>query len=106
MDWIGFGYALFVSAGGVIGYAKAGSVTSLVAGLLFGLSAAVGAYLASQNPRNVWLSLGTAGTLAVVMGLRFLSSWKVMPAGLMTLASLLMLTKIIVGMLKSRPHKP
>lgn len=35
-----------------------GSIISLVAGLLFGLFAAVGAYLASQNPSNVWLSLG------------------------------------------------
>ncbi|XP_041847577.1 transmembrane protein 14C-like [Melanotaenia boesemani] len=105
VDWIGFGYAALVSAGGVIGYLKAGSVTSLVAGLLFGLLAAVGAYLASHNPKNAWISLGTAGTLAVVMGLRFLSSWKFMPAGLMTLASSLMLVKIIVGMLKTRPHK-
>lgn len=89
-----------------------GSVTSLVAGLLFGVLAAVGAYLTSKNPRNVWLSAGewvqvlnslnefsfpnlanlcsslnagTAGTLCVVMGLRFLGSWKFMPAGLMTL---------------------
>lgn len=35
-----------------------GSVTSLVAGLVSGLLAAVGAYLASQNPKNVWVSLG------------------------------------------------
>ncbi|XP_043989675.1 transmembrane protein 14C-like [Gambusia affinis] len=105
MDWIGFGYALFVLAGGVIGYAKAGSITSLVAGIVCGLAAAVGVYLTSRNPRNVWLSLGTAGTLAVVMGLRFVNSWKFMPSGLMTLASVLMLTKIIFGMLKLRQHK-
>ncbi|XP_072219908.1 transmembrane protein 14C-like [Leuresthes tenuis] len=105
VDWIGFGYAALVSAGGVVGYLKAGSVTSLVAGLLFGLLAAGGAYLASQNPKNVWVSLGTAGTLAVVMGQRFLSSWKFMPAGLMTLASALMLAKIIRGMLQTRSHK-
>ncbi|XP_074508074.1 transmembrane protein 14C-like [Sebastes fasciatus] len=104
VDWVGFGYAVLVSAGGIIGYVKAGSVTSLAAGLLFGLLAAVGAYLASQNPKNVWLSLGTSGTLAVVMGLRFVNSWKFMPAGLMTLASGLMLVKIIAGMLK-KPHK-
>ncbi|XP_070830706.1 transmembrane protein 14C-like [Chaetodon trifascialis] len=104
VDWFGFTYAALVSAGGVTGYLKAGSVTSLAAGLLFGLLAAVGAYQASQNPRNVWLSLGTSGTLAVVMGLRFLNSWKFMPAGLMTVASGLLLMKIIVGMLK-RPHK-
>ncbi|XP_031721331.1 transmembrane protein 14C-like [Anarhichas minor] len=104
VDWIGFSYAALVSAGGIIGYVKAGSVTSLAAGLLFGLLAAVGAYLASQNPKNVWLSLGTSGTLAVVMGLRFLNSWKFMPAGLMTLLSGLMLVKIIAGM-QNKPHK-
>ncbi|KAM9322092.1 transmembrane protein 14C-like isoform 1-T1 [Pholidichthys leucotaenia] len=82
-----------------------GSVTSLLAGLLFGLLAAVGTYLMSQNPKNVWLSLGTAGTLAVVMGLRFLSSWKFMPAGLMTLTSGLMLAKIFIGMQNTRMHR-
>ncbi|KAM7379653.1 hypothetical protein PAMP_005194 [Pampus punctatissimus] len=103
VDWIGFSYAALVAVGGIVGYVKAGSITSLGAGLLFGLLAAVGAYLASQNPKNVWLSLGTSGTLATVMGLRFLSSWKFMPAGLMTLASGLMVAKIITGML-TRPH--
>ncbi|KAF1383575.1 hypothetical protein PFLUV_G00133290 [Perca fluviatilis] len=104
VDWVGFSYAALVSAGGILGYVKAGSVASLAAGLLFGLLAAAGAYLASQNSKNVWLSLGTSGTLAVVMGLRFLNSWKFMPAGLMTLASGLMLVKIITGMQK-KPHK-
>ncbi|KAM3865812.1 transmembrane protein 14C-like [Diretmus argenteus] len=86
VDWVGLSYVLLVSSGGVVGYIKAGSVTSLVAGLLFGFLAGIGAYLESLNPRNVWLSLGTSGTLAVVMGTRFLSSWKFMPAGLMALA--------------------
>ncbi|XP_026230361.1 transmembrane protein 14C-like [Anabas testudineus] len=104
LDLFGFSYSALVSAGGIIGYVKAGSVISLVAGLVFGLLAAVGAYLTSQNPRNVWLSLGTSGTLAVVMGLRFLNSWKFMPAGLMTVVSGLMLAKIITGMIK-RPHR-
>ncbi|XP_006792369.1 transmembrane protein 14C-like [Neolamprologus brichardi] len=105
VDWIGFSYAALVSAGGVVGYVKAGSVTSLVAGLLFGVLAAVGAYLTSKNPRNVWLSAGTAGTLCVVMGLRFLGSWKFMPAGLMTLLSLLVLMKTFTRMGKTQSHK-
>uniref|UniRef100_A0A3Q0T292 Transmembrane protein 14C n=1 Tax=Amphilophus citrinellus TaxID=61819 RepID=A0A3Q0T292_AMPCI len=105
VDWIGFSYAALVSAGGVVGYAKAGSVTSLVSGLLFGMLAAVGAYLTSENPRNVWLSVVTAGTLCVVMGLRFLASWKFIPAGLMTLVSLLILVKIFAGMGKMESHK-
>lgn len=36
----------------------AGSVVSLIVGLLFGLLAALGAYMESQNPQNIWLSLG------------------------------------------------
>ncbi|XP_029971345.1 transmembrane protein 14C-like [Salarias fasciatus] len=97
VDWLGFGYALLVSAGGVVGYVKAGSVTSMVAGLVFGLLAAIGSNMTSHNPRNSWLLQGTAGTVAAVMGLRFLGSFKFMPAGLMTIASLLLLLKIFVG---------
>ncbi|KAL0966956.1 hypothetical protein UPYG_G00302740 [Umbra pygmaea] len=104
IDWIGYCYAALVSAGGVVGFVKAGSVTSLVAGLFFGLLAGIGAYMMSQNPKSIWLSLGTSGTLAVVMGMRFLNSWKFMPAGLMTLTSLLLLGRIAMGTFK-KPHK-
>lgn len=86
-----------------MGFVKAGSVASLVAGLVFGVVAGVGAYLTSKNPRNVWVSLGVSGALAVVMGIRFLNSWKFMPAGLMALTSALMMGKILVGM-TTRPH--
>nr|XP_025960574.1 transmembrane protein 14C-like isoform X2 [Dromaius novaehollandiae] len=59
-----------------------GSVPSLVAGLLFGSFAGLGAYQLSQNPNNVWISLITSGTLTAVMGTRFYNSGKFMPAGL------------------------
>uniref|UniRef100_A0A674HV86 Transmembrane protein 14C n=1 Tax=Terrapene triunguis TaxID=2587831 RepID=A0A674HV86_9SAUR len=52
LDWVGFGYAALVTSGGIIGYAKAGSVPSLAAGLLFGSLAGLGAYQLSQNPKN------------------------------------------------------
>ncbi|KAM9845268.1 transmembrane protein 14C-like isoform 2-T2 [Aulostomus maculatus] len=104
LDWIGFSYAVLVAAGGIIGWFKAGSVTSLAAGLLFGLLSAVGACLASQNPENVWLSLGTSATLALLMGARFLTSWKFMPAGLMALTSGLMVARILAGM-RQRPRR-
>ncbi|XP_030219990.1 transmembrane protein 14C-like [Gadus morhua] len=104
IDWIGFGYAALVVSGGVVGFIKAGSVASLVAGLVFGVLAGFGAYLTSRNSQNVWVSLGISGALAVVMGLRFFNSWKFMPAGLMALTSLLMMGKIMVGM-TTRPHQ-
>uniref|UniRef100_A0A8D1QWG8 Transmembrane protein 14C n=1 Tax=Sus scrofa TaxID=9823 RepID=A0A8D1QWG8_PIG len=61
LHWIGFGYAALVASGGIIGYAKAGSVPSLAAGLLFGGLAGLGAYQLSQDPRNIWVFLGTSG---------------------------------------------
>lgn len=103
-DWIGFGYAALVISGGVVGFIKAGSAASLVAGLAFGLLAGIGAYLTSKNSRNVWVSLGVSGALAVVMGIRFLNSWKFMPAGMMALTSVLMMGKIMAG-LTTRPHQ-
>ncbi|KAL7886888.1 hypothetical protein AOLI_G00046090 [Acnodon oligacanthus] len=120
VDWIGYGYGVLVATGGIIGYIKAGSIVSFIAGLFFGLLACVGAFQMSQNPRNVWISLapltdcdcepsdnhlqpfpgqsrwlpGTYGILTTVMGVRFLSSWKVMPAGFMAGASFLMFLRI------------
>ncbi|KAM8838877.1 transmembrane protein 14C-like isoform 1-T2 [Synchiropus picturatus] len=108
LDLMGFGYAALVTVGGIVGYLKAGSFMSLLAGLVFGSLSAAGAYLSSQDPNNVWLSLGSSGTLAVVMTLRFLNSWKFMPAGLMALASGLMVVRIVAGILIpiiKRPHR-
>ncbi|KAJ0059096.1 hypothetical protein NL108_007477 [Boleophthalmus pectinirostris] len=94
-DLIGFCYAALVTLGGIIGFAKAGSTTSLAAGLLFGFLAALGAYL-----KNTWISLGTCGTLAVVMGIRYFNSFKLMPAGLMMILSALMVLKILTSKTK------
>ncbi|KAK7823675.1 hypothetical protein U0070_003327, partial [Myodes glareolus] len=58
LHYLGFGYAALVATGGIIGYAKAGSVPSLAAGLFFGGLAGLGAYQLSQDPRNVWVFLG------------------------------------------------
>ncbi|CAL1580932.1 unnamed protein product [Knipowitschia caucasica] len=94
-DRVGLCYAALVTVGGLVGFAKAGSVTSLAAGLLFGLLSALGAYL-----HNTWISLGASGTVAAVMGVRFLGSFKLMPAGFMMVLSLLMVLKILTATTK------
>uniref|UniRef100_A0A6I8N0A9 Transmembrane protein 14C n=2 Tax=Ornithorhynchus anatinus TaxID=9258 RepID=A0A6I8N0A9_ORNAN len=94
LDWVGFGYAALVASGGIIGYAKAGSVPSLAAGLFFGGLAGLGAYQLSQDPKNVWVSLAASGALAGVMGMRFYNSGKFMPAGLIAGASFLMVGRL------------
>uniref|UniRef100_A0A8C0Y527 Transmembrane protein 14C n=1 Tax=Cyprinus carpio carpio TaxID=630221 RepID=A0A8C0Y527_CYPCA len=76
------------------------SVPSLAAGLLFGGLAGFGAYQTSQDPKNIWVSLGASGTLAAIMGKRFYNSRKIIPAGLIAGASVLMLAKLGAGMLQ------
>nr|NP_001004610.1 transmembrane protein 14Cb [Danio rerio]AAH81484.1 Zgc:103519 [Danio rerio] len=105
MDWLGYGYAALITIGGIVGYAKAGSFISLVAGLMFGVAALVGAYQMSKNDKDIWVSLGTSGSLTALMGVRFLSSWKIMPAGFMAGASLLMFLRIGVKVLQSSQKK-
>uniref|UniRef100_UPI00358E93D6 transmembrane protein 14C n=1 Tax=Myxine glutinosa TaxID=7769 RepID=UPI00358E93D6 len=104
-DWLGYGYAMLVGTGGIVGYVKAGSVPSLAAGLLFGGLAGAGAYQVSQDPNNIWLSLAASGVLSAVMGMRFYNSRKLMPAGLIAGLSLLMVGQLGMKML-AKPHRP
>ncbi|NWW18682.1 TM14C protein, partial [Falcunculus frontatus] len=105
VDWLGFGYAALVASGGIIGYAKAGSVPSLAAGLFFGGLAGLGAYQVSKDPSNVWVSLITSGALTAVMGTRFYNSRKFMPAGLIAGVSLLMVGRLALKMLEKPQDK-
>lgn len=94
-DLWAFGYAFVVALGGVIGYVKAGSVPSLMAGLVFGALASIGAYQTSQDPHNYYLSLAVSGVLAGLMGYRFAHSSKIMPAGLVAILSIAMCCRIL-----------
>lgn len=69
------------------------SIPSLSAGLLFGSLLGYGAYQTTKNPNNLALSLGTSAVLGGIMGVRYLNSGKVMPAGI--LAALRYIFKII-----------
>ena len=93
-DYISYGYALAILIGGLMGYVKAGSILSLGAGLIFGSAAAFGAYQVSSNPRNFILAFLASGALLAVMGLRFYNGGKFMPAGLMTILSLIQVIRL------------
>ncbi|XP_001516532.2 transmembrane protein 14A isoform X2 [Ornithorhynchus anatinus] len=99
IDWIGFGYAGMVAFGGVLGYNRKGSIISLIAGLFFGSMATYGAFCVSRDTRDVKISLLTAFVLATIMGVRFKRSKKLMPAGIVSGLSLLMILRLVLMLL-------
>ncbi|XP_050401552.1 transmembrane protein 14C [Patella vulgata] len=100
VDFLAYGYAATVAAGGIIGYVKAGSVPSLVMGLACGSLLGFGAYQTSNDPKNVAVSLATSGLLMGVMGFRYMNSGKFMPAGLVASLSFLMLARLSLRLIK------
>ncbi|KAH8300103.1 hypothetical protein KR044_009811 [Drosophila immigrans] len=96
VDWFGYVYAATVAAGGIMGYAKAGSVPSLGAGLAFGALLGYGAHMNSQDPPRPLLQLGTSLFLAGLMGARWNRSGKLMPAGMVCMLSVAALVKNLI----------
>lgn len=73
------------------------STMSLLAGSLFGALACLGAFQASNDPKNVTLALIVSLLLLYVMGGRFYRGRKFMPAGLVTLLRYSIITIIPVN---------
>ncbi|KAM9726249.1 transmembrane protein 14A isoform 1-T1 [Menidia menidia] len=96
MDWFGFGYSAAIIFGGFMGYKRKGSVMSLMAGLVFGGISAYGAYNISNDTKDFKVSLLASGVLLVVMGMRYKKSGKLLPAGIMSGLSLLMVIRLLL----------
>ncbi|KAK4433597.1 protein FATTY ACID EXPORT 2, chloroplastic [Sesamum alatum] len=96
------GYAALVGIGGIMGYLKGGSQKSLIAG---GLSASVLYCVYTLLPSNPVLAsalgLGLSASLLGVMGSRFKKSGKIFPAGVVSVASLVMTGGYLHGILRS-----
>ncbi|MCW5837094.1 MAG: TMEM14 family protein, partial [Labilithrix sp.] len=68
-------------AGGVVGFVKAKSRASLIAGSISGALLLVAGWFATSRPA-LFLGLGVSAALAARFGTAFLRTKKVMPAGL------------------------
>lgn len=94
MSSLTLAYGLLLTAGGIAGYAKTKSRPSLIAGVSTGAVLVYASQLMSTSPSTAHMIVQvTCLLLTVTMGRRFLTTRKVMPAGLITILSLLMVVK-------------
>jgi uncharacterized membrane protein (UPF0136 family) len=94
-------FGLLTIVGGVMGYVKAGSTASLVAGSVSGILLLVAAFLL---PNNVAVGLVLAGLVSIALAGRFVPAFiktgQVMPAGLMSVLSVIGVVVAIVAWIK------
>lgn len=82
-------YAALLAAGGVIGYVKAGSRPSLIAGLASGVAALAILLISMWQTRlGFGLGLALAAALVALFVLRYRKTGKFLPAGLLAAISL------------------
>lgn len=91
-------YALLLGIGGLMGYLKAGSRPSLIAGSISALAALVALGLsAADHQLGVPLGLLLSITLFVLFGYRYAAKTrKFMPSGLLAIASLIVLAVMLL----------
>jgi uncharacterized membrane protein (UPF0136 family) len=94
-------FGLLTIVGGIIGYMKAGSTISIIAGSISGIALIVAAFLLPGNPA---LGLAIAGLVSILLAGRFIPAFMttgaVMPAGLMSILSVIGVIMAIVAWIK------
>ena len=94
-------FGLLTIIGGVIGFVKAGSTASIIAGSISGILLCVAAFLL---PQNLAIGLILAGVVSILLAGRFvpafLKTGQAMPAGLMSVLSVLGVIVAIVAWIK------
>ncbi len=93
-------YALLLAAGGLIGYLKAGSRPSLIAGSISALAVLAALLLSARNHRwGVPLGMIISITLFLLFGYRYaVKTRKFMPSGLLAVVSLVVLAVMFLVM--------
>jgi uncharacterized membrane protein (UPF0136 family) len=93
-------YGILAIIGGIIGYTKAQSQTSLISGSISGLLLIVSGVMQLQGqPWGLGLATVVTAALIIVFAVRLAKTRKFMPAGLMAIAGIVAL----VAMLSSLP---
>ncbi|HSS17504.1 MAG TPA: TMEM14 family protein [Candidatus Dormibacteraeota bacterium] len=94
-------FGVLTVAGGVVGYVKAGSVASIIAGSITGVLLLVAAFLL---PEHRAIGLATAFIISLLLAAqfapKFIRTGRVMPAGMMSILSVIGIIVAIVAWVK------
>jgi uncharacterized membrane protein (UPF0136 family) len=94
-------FGVLTVAGGVVGYVKAGSVASIIAGSITGVLLLVAAFLL---PEHRAIGLATAFIISLLLAAqfapKFIRTGRVMPAGTMLILSVIGIIVAIVAWIK------
>ncbi len=89
-------YGFFVFIGGMIGYAKAHSLPSLVVGVVSAIILIASSIaMFKQSILGAFVGIALTILLALFFSYRYIQSYKFMPAGLMVLLSLIVIVIFI-----------
>ncbi len=97
-----FIFGALTIAGGIVGYVKAGSPASIIAGSISGVLLLVAGYLVGAGKVQPGLILGLVLSLALAGQFlpKFLSTHKFMPAGLMAILGVIGLVLTALSLFK------
>lgn len=91
-------YALFILAGGITGYVLAGSLMSIVVSSLFTLLLLSCCYFISQGSMTAYnFATLLVGCLFFFFAYRFSITFKIAPAGIMTMLSFGLLVNLLIS---------
>jgi uncharacterized membrane protein (UPF0136 family) len=94
-------FGLLTIAGGIVGYVKAGSVVSIIAGAITGVLLLVAAFV---MPEHSVAGLAIALIVSLFLGAyfirKYLSTGALMPAGMMSVLSIIGIIAVIVAWVK------
>ena len=94
-------FGVLTIAGGIVGYVKAGSAASIIAGSITGVLLLVAAFLL---PEHRGLGLATALVISLLLAgqfvPKFLQTGRMMPAGMMSILSVIGVIAAIVAFIK------
>jgi uncharacterized membrane protein (UPF0136 family) len=94
-------FGVLTVAGGVVGYVKAGSVASIIAGSITGVLLLVAGFLL---PEHRAVGLATAFIISLLLAAqfapKFIRTGRVMPAGMMSILSVIGVIAAIIAWIK------